>query len=261
VRPGPASPIERKLFETLFTSEPPPAKPSNEPERIQFGGENVRNPKFNQPVERPANELGALAGQTKLPSLQISDAVLVKQLGTLIMPPAQHADLLCQAVKEILAIQKIIDEHSPVLADRKVSALSDRYAQDPSPENFEALRHAKTLSPADHGLVQQHQQQKRRAIYDTIAVPARAILAKAAKALADKAQSMMTSERAIHGAWGQPVQYSPLLRGLAIKAKALAMEADCPARLDQVPTLVEAVMLEYTSPPPKADKAATAARK
>jgi hypothetical protein len=150
---------------------------------------------------------------------------------------------LIEAINALKEQRQIMDEHSPVVAEQRVQELSHAYAQEPTAENLEALRHAKSLDASDHARTQEYAQLRTRAILEELTPSIRPILAKAAELCQETAQSLWAQESAIYRSFDLAPTPSPLARGLAALAREFKQQSESAAAFDGLPEIVEKLLV------------------
>lgn len=194
------------------------------------------------PLKPARNTLGSLDGEMFGPATPPALETIARRFFHRLIDQ-KHLPALETALALLAREQAIMDEHSIVLQQRKIDDASHQYAQNPTPETFETLRHAKTLSATDHSLCQQHARNRVKEIMAQISPLCREVLRRGIEVLEEAAESLWKSETALYESWNLPPVASPLCRGLRSCVKDFAGSNRATVPFEALPELV-AVLLK-----------------
>ncbi len=185
------------------------------------------------------NDLGAHHHE-RGPSIQPTLRAFV-QIHADELADSQEISELAAAHDQLHAEQRLSDEHSQPLVERKIASALTKYSVEPTEENLTALRHAKSFDPSEHAVIQFESKRRRQGIVDRIAPTCRNILNRASATLSERAQRLGDADSAAYSDLGLESPGHPLVNGLRILARNLANEAKA-NQLGGVPELIHELL-------------------
>ena len=191
-------------------------------------------PPLQTPPVSKGNQLGASLQPTAPTATKPTVETIVARYRTGLCGSAD-VRALREAIAEIAEQQRIADEHSPVLVDSETRRLADVYAASPTPKNFDALRHSRTLTPQDHVLVIQHTVIKIRTIIAGVSGESLKVVRKAAELLGAEIAGLEKHDRIHSDAWGVAHVDSARLAGMKAMHRDLLNESSCSGDLPHIP--------------------------
>jgi hypothetical protein len=162
-----------------------------------------------------ANKLGSLMGERNGPSSSIPGYEVIARKFFAQLSKAVDLAEVVEACEKIAEQQKIQDEHSPVIQQRKISDATERYAIEPNAKNLETLRHLKTLDYRDHCMAQDYAQRAKLKILAELTPKLLPVFALAKELMESEAQSLANAARGQFEAWQLSPVPSDLECGLA----------------------------------------------
>lgn len=188
-----------------------------------------------------ANVLGSMAGESLGPKADIAIATLAERYRKDLLEVADFG-AITKAHQALQREQEIRDSHSLPLIEKQISAASEAYGMDPTPENLTALRHAKTLDSRDHDLAQQFAGRRMKAILADISPELKKVMVKASELCMVDAGSILSADLAMAKAFNIPLHKSPLVLGLHSRAIEFLNFSKAVGQLDGIPSIVHALL-------------------
>lgn len=195
--------------------------------------------------DKTGNNLGANISDPKPQATHVSLTALVGRYPLLITT----ADLvkLKAAAAKLKRESDLISYHSGSAHSQRISEASARYAQDPSPENHKALAEIKTLSDADHALVQQMALNRKREVGAKEILPIeQAVYPRFLESLTTDVESLMLSRLEQYSAFGVEAQPDPLITDLLRIQKLYQLHVEHRVAgkgvCEEMPDLLEAIL-------------------